>query len=98
MPAADTAPRSKERFTTARGVFDAWASGTEAALKASFEVHNASLAAGLAMLDATSASQRAAMQEWSTAAQRAQTAALEAFQAQLRAVKRATTPPVESSY
>ena len=95
MLTADTRPRSNVRLDAARGIFDAWAAGAEATLKASFEVQNAGLAAGLALLDATSTSQRAAFQEWNVAAQRAQAAALEAFQAQVRATERAATPSVK---
>jgi hypothetical protein len=62
-------------------VFDSWVTGAEATLKASFELQNASLAAGLAVLDAASASQRSVYQEWDGSARRAQTAALDAFHA-----------------
>jgi hypothetical protein len=97
MPVAETPPiRANDRIGAARGIFDAWVAGAEATLKASFEVHNAGLAAGLAMLDATSTSQRAALQEWNKAAQRAQEAALQAFKAQVRATERATTPQAKN--
>jgi hypothetical protein len=80
----------------AHGTFDAWIAGAEATLQAAFEVHNAGLAAARGLLDAASANQRAAFQEWTDAAQRAQTAALDAFHAQLRVTQQVTAAPTQS--
>jgi hypothetical protein len=74
----------------ARGTFDAWIAGAEATLQATFEVHNAGLTAAQGLLEAAAANQRAAFQEWTNAAQRAQSAALDAFNAQMRIADRAT--------
>ena len=71
-----------------RKFFDAWVPGAEATLNATFELQNASLAAGLALLEAASTSQKAVLQQWTTAAKEAQQAALEAFRAQVRATSR----------
>ena len=69
-------------------MFDAWSAGAEATLKASFELQNASLSAGSALLEAATTSQRAVIQRWDTAAHGAQQAALEAFLAHVRATSR----------
>jgi hypothetical protein len=90
-------PSSTPSVNPVRGAFDAWVTGAESALKATFEVQNAGLAAGLALLDATSSSQRVAFQEFTAAAQRAQSAALEAFQAQVRATERVTAAPTPAN-
>jgi hypothetical protein len=71
-----------------RKLFDAWVEGAEAALRASFELQNASLSAGLSLLEATAATERTALQQWDAAAHQAQQAALEAFRAQVRAARR----------
>ena len=71
-----------------RKFFDAWVPGAEATLNATFELQNASLAAGLALLEAASTSQKAVLHQWTTAAKEAQQAALEAFRAQVRATSR----------
>jgi hypothetical protein len=70
-----------------RKIFEAWASGVEATLKATFDAENAALAAGLSVLEATSAADRAAMQQWADAARQAQDAAMEAFRTNLRATQ-----------
>jgi hypothetical protein len=71
-----------------RKLFDAWVAGGEATLKASFALQNASLSAGVALLEAASTSQKAIVQQWDTAAHGAQHAALETFRAQVRASSR----------
>ncbi len=71
-----------------RKLFDAWVAGAEATLKGTFELQNASLSAGVALLEAGSNSQKAVLQQWNTAAKEAQHAALEAFRAQVRASSR----------
>jgi len=60
----------------------------EATVKATFEFQNASLAAGVALLEAATTSQRTVIKQWDTAAHSAQQAALEAFRAQVRATSR----------
>ena len=71
-----------------RALLTSWLEGAEATLQASFELQNASLAAGLALLDAAATSSRTIYQEWDAAARRAQSAALDAFRAQVRAPER----------
>jgi len=57
------------------------------------ELQNASLAAGLALLDAVSASQRTIYQEWDGAARRTQSAGLDEYRAEVRAAERVSAPP-----
>ena len=70
-----------------RKIFEAWASGVEATLKATFEAENAALAAGLSVLEAATAADRTAFQQWADAARQAQDAAMEAFRTNLRATQ-----------
>jgi hypothetical protein len=70
-----------------RKIFEAWASGVEATLKATFDAENAALAAGMSMLEATNAADHTAMQQWADAARQAQDAAMEAFRTNLRATQ-----------
>jgi hypothetical protein len=70
-----------------RKIFEAWASGVEATLKATFDAENAALAAGMSVLEATSGADRAAMQQWADAARQAQDAAMEAFRTNMRATR-----------
>lgn len=65
---------------SSRPLFNSWLQGAEATLQASFELQNA-------LLDAASTSSRTIYQEWGTAARRAQSAALDAFRAQVHAAK-----------
>jgi hypothetical protein len=60
-----------------RKLFNAWVTGAEATLKATFELQNASLAAG-----------RSLLQQWDCVAQQAQEATLDAFHAQARPATR----------
>ena len=83
-PGEDAVRRSAD---ASRKIFEAWASGVEATLKATFDAENAALAAGMSMLEATSAADRAAMQQWADAARQAQDAAMEAFRTNLRATQ-----------
>jgi hypothetical protein len=62
-----------------RQVFEAWASGTERALRASFEAQTAALSAGLSVVDATTDISRAALDEWVAFGRQAQEAVLDAF-------------------
>jgi hypothetical protein len=75
-----------------RKIFEAWASGVEATLKATFDAENAALAAGMSVLQATSAADQAAFQQWAEAARPAQDAALEAFRTNLRATQQMMDP------
>jgi len=68
-----------------RKVFDAWASATEASLRAPFEVQNAVFAAGMSFIDASAGSSRNVVQQWTEATRQAQQATLEAWQAGCRA-------------
>src|SRR5919108_4565741 len=64
-----------------RKLFNAYAQGIEAAIRGSFEVQNAVLAAGMSFLDASTNSSRNVVQQWTEAAREAQQATLEAWQA-----------------
>jgi hypothetical protein len=64
-----------------RKLFNAYARGVEAALKGSFEVQNALMAASLSFLDARTNSGRDVVQQWTEATRQAQQAALEVWQA-----------------
>jgi len=70
-----------------RKMFEAWATGVEATLKATFAAENAALAAGMSLLEAASNADRTAMQQWADAARQAQDAALEAFRTNLKATQ-----------
>ena len=74
-----TAPPAAGRPAVGRQVFEAWASGTERALRASFEAQNAALTAGLSVVDATTDISRAALDEWAELGRQAQQAVLDAF-------------------
>jgi hypothetical protein len=71
-----------------RRIFDAWATGVEATLKATFDAETAALQAGMSVLEATAAADRSALQQWADVARQAQDAAIEAFRANLRATQR----------
>jgi hypothetical protein len=64
-----------------RKLFNAYAQGVEAAIKGSFEVQNALMAAGLSFLDASTNSSRDVVQQWTEATRQAQQATLEVWQA-----------------
>src|SRR5919198_1637113 len=68
-----------------RKLFNAYARGVEAAIKGSFEVQNALMAAGLSFLDASTNSSRDVVQQWTEATRQAQQAELEVWQAGLSA-------------
>jgi ABC-type transporter Mla subunit MlaD len=63
-----------------RKLFNAYARGVEAAIKGSFEVQNALMAAGMSFLDASTNSSRNVVQQWTEATQQAQQATLEVWQ------------------
>jgi hypothetical protein len=82
QPAAPTpagAPPAAGPPAVGRQVFEAWASGTQRALRASFEAQHAALAAGLSVVEATSDISRAALDEWTELGRQAQQAVLDAF-------------------
>jgi hypothetical protein len=68
-----------------RKMFDAWASGMEASLRAAFEVQNAALSSGHSLMDASTNSSRNVVQQWTEATREAQQATLEVWQAGFRA-------------
>jgi hypothetical protein len=68
-----------------RKLFDAWASGVEASLRASFEMQNAALSTGRAVMDASTDSSRNVVQQWTEATREAQQATLDVWQAGFRA-------------
>ena len=70
-----------------RKVFSAWASGTEATLRATLEAQKAALDASVSVAGTAAESERDALKQVADAAQRAQEAALEAFRASVRAVE-----------
>ena len=84
--AANQAARMAEEAY--RGVFTAWASGTEAALKATFDAQNAALTAGLSLMDVTGTTSRDVTQQWIDVARKAQEAALAAFRENVRAAEK----------
>ncbi len=73
-----------------RQVFNAWASGTEATLRATFDAQKAALDASVSVAGTAVESEREALKQIAEAANRAQEAALEAFRASVRAVEQAT--------
>jgi len=77
---------------TSRNVFSAWAAGTDATLKATFDAQNAALDASIAMLQTTSGTSREALDKWTELARKAQQAALEAFRANVQATEKAAEP------
>ncbi len=70
-----------------RKVFSAWASGTEATLRAPPEAQKAALEASVAVAGTAAESERDALKQIADAAQRAQEAALEAFRTSVRAAQ-----------
>jgi hypothetical protein len=73
-----------------RQVFSAWASGTEATLRATLDAQKAALDASVSVAGAAVESEREALKQIAEAAKSAQEAALEAFRASVRAVEQAT--------
>ena len=81
-PAAEARPAQTRAAAPPGGgrqVFEAWASGTESVLRATFEAQNAALTAGLSVVEATSDISRAALDEWTELGRQAQQAVLDAF-------------------
>ena len=86
QPAAPTpagAPPAAGPPAVGRQVFEAWASGTESVLRATFEAQNAALSAGLSVVASTTDVSRAALDEWAELGRQAQQAVLDAFRATL---------------
>ena len=90
---------SKAAVDAARGWFDVaadlngklidtWIASTETALKASFDVYNASLSAGFPVIDAATGSARTVLQQWDASARQSQAALLDAFRTQAQATGR----------
>jgi hypothetical protein len=71
----------------ARKLLGFWASGTEATLKAGFEMQNAALAASISYVDAVTGS-RTFSQQWVTLAHEAQDAALEMFRMNVKSMEK----------
>jgi hypothetical protein len=66
-------------------VFDAWADGIEATMRATLDAQKGVLAAGLSLVDATANGGCATLHQWAEATRQAQEAALEGFRANVRA-------------
>jgi hypothetical protein len=85
---------TQQSIETGCKLFDAWAAGTEAALRSSFELQNALLSPGLSYLEgcaraseACTRASRAGVERWSEAVHATQRATLEAWQVTIRAAK-----------
>src|SRR5690349_7281122 len=65
-------------------LFEVWSAGAETTLKATFDLQNAMLNAGLSFLDNTSAGGRRALQEWIGVVHETQAHTLEAWQASMK--------------
>jgi hypothetical protein len=68
-----------------RKLFAAYTAGLTAGLKASFELQNASLAAGVSLIETTSTSNRELVKQFTDTAHQMQKATLEAWEAGMRA-------------
>jgi len=79
-----------------RQMIDAWATNTEATLKATFELQNAAIAAGRTVLEATGTGNMAYMEQWADVVRRAQQATLDAWQVNKQAAKKLGTVPATS--
>ncbi len=77
---AATRQTTEQGLQVSRQVFDAWATGAEATLRATFEMQNATLAAGRSVAGAN----QTALEQLETAIRQAQVAMLQAFQANVR--------------
>ncbi len=71
-----------------RTLFEAWASGAEASLRAAFELQNTALSAGLSLVEANNASGRDMARHWSAAARQVQQTTLEAWRASVGAAQK----------
>ena len=79
------APNLEESTEANRKLFNAYAQGIDAAVKNTFEVQNAVLAAGMSFLDTSTDSSRNVVQQWTEAARQAQQATLGVWQASVQA-------------
>lgn len=68
-----------------REVFNAWRASTEATMKATFELKNAAINAGLSLIEATGSGSRAMLDQWVDTVQQAQQRTIEAWQSSMRA-------------
>ncbi len=73
-----------------RKLFDAWATGAEATMRAAFDVQNSALNTSMELLQTGANSNRTLAHQWADVARQAQQAALEAFQANVRAAENLT--------
>ncbi len=72
-----TRQTTEQGMQLSRQLFEAWATGAEATLRATFEMQNATLAAGRSVAGAT-------LEQLDTAIRQAQESILQAFQANVR--------------
>jgi len=75
-----------------RQVLDVWAAGTEATLKATFELQNAAIATGRALFGGAEHGELEAIRQMADVVQQAQRATLDAWQASLNAAARLMSP------
>ncbi len=68
-----------------RQLLDAWAAGVDAALKATFELQNAEIAAGLSLFKGAGDVNRVAIEQWAAVVHQAQQAMLETLHANVLA-------------
>jgi hypothetical protein len=66
-------------------VFDFWLDGIEATMRATLSAQSGVLAAGLSLVDATANGGCATLHQWAEMARQAQEAAVDGFQANVRA-------------
>src|SRR5262249_41532770 len=92
--ASEAARYSAEQGTRInRQVLDAWTANTEATLKATFELQNAAIAAGRAMIEATGAGNMAFIQQWADVVLQAQQTTLDAWKMSKQDAEKLGTPP-----
>jgi hypothetical protein len=84
-PGSPASAGDSDRSAAGKGVFAAWAAGTESVLKALFDAHDAALRANQAALEASANTQRQIAHEWTEAARQARDAALGACRTGLQA-------------
>jgi hypothetical protein len=89
MPAATGTGLTSQEPAAGAGagytVFDLWVDGIEATMRATLSAQSGVLAAGLSLVDATANGGCATLHQWAEATRQAQEAALEGFQANVRA-------------
>jgi hypothetical protein len=70
-----------------RHLLDAWAAGAESALKATFELQNAEIAAGLALFTTGADGNRRAIEQWAAVVRKAQQTVLDTLHTTVRAAE-----------